>query len=152
MAGSRGLGVGCVDSVAGRWLDGTYPGAVGVGDGARSLSGSGSSDSRSRWGGGGPEGAYEVGFGGGKLDEARSGGGEPNRLTCSTMETDRGRLEERAGGCSSGSMVERRSGRFFGTWGRMCTFVRMSKILHHVNPLVGGPSGGMRYSCLKIPM
>ena len=32
-------------------MDGTYPGTVGVGDGARSLSGSGSSDSRSRWGG-----------------------------------------------------------------------------------------------------
>ena len=88
-------------------MDGTCPGMVGVGEGACSLSGSGSSDSRSRGGGEGPDGPYEVGFGGGRLAEARSRAGEPNRLTCSTMETDRGLFEERAGTGSSGGAMER---------------------------------------------
>ena len=88
-------------------MDGACPGTVGVGDGARSRSGSGSSDSRSRCGGEGPVGTYEVGSGGGELAKPLSRAGEPYRLTCSTMETDRGRFEERAGAGSSGGAMER---------------------------------------------
>ena len=88
-------------------MEGTCPGTVGVGDGARSRSGSGSSDSRSRCGGEGPVEPYEMGCGGGGFSGPRSRAGEPYMLTCSTMETDRGRFEERAGAGSSAGIMER---------------------------------------------
>ena len=40
----------------------------------------------------------------------------------------------------------------FGTRGRTGTFVRTRKVVHHVNHLAGGPSVGVRYSGLKVPM
>ena len=85
-----------------------------AGDGALSLSGSGSSDSTSKdvcvWRaeeGGGPDGSGGVGWDGGMLEEAPSRVGEPNLFTCSTMEVVRGRFEDRRGGGSSGNVTER---------------------------------------------
>ena len=84
-------------------MEGTCPGIVGVGDGARSCSGSGSSDSKSRSGGEGRVGPCEIGCAGGGFSRPESRAGEPWRLICSTMFTDRGRFEERAG---AGSFVD----------------------------------------------
>ena len=84
-------------------MEATCPGIVGVGDGARSRSGSGSSDSKSRSGGEGRVGPCEIGCAGGGFSRPESRAGEPWRLICSTMFTDRGRFEERAG---AGSFVD----------------------------------------------
>ena len=87
-------------------MEGTCPGMVGVGDGARSRSGSGSSDSKSRSGGEGRVGPCEIGCAGGGFSRPESRAGEPWRLICSTMFTDRGRFEERAGGGSFVDVME----------------------------------------------
>ena len=88
-------------------MEGTCPGMVGVGDGALSRSGSGSSDSKSRSGGEGRVGPYEIGCAGGGLSRPESRAGEPWRLICSTMLTDRGRSKERAGAGSFVGVMER---------------------------------------------
>ena len=101
-AGSRGLGAGCVGSVALARVEDTWPRIVVAGDGAFTLSGSRSSESTSRdvWQavGGGPDESGGAGRTGWMLEEAPSRVGEPNRLMFSTIDVVRGRLEVRTAG------------------------------------------------------
>ena len=85
-----GFGAECVESAGLGHVGDVWPRIVVAGDGALSLSGSGSSDSTSigmcgaRKKGEGPKGQLERDGKGGWLEETPSRVGEPNLLTCST--------------------------------------------------------------------